>query len=177
MDRNGALGDRQSQAGPPGTSVAVQFHAIEGAEDLLQREFGNTLAMIPDSDDRVIGIATGPEFNSRSGRAVLQRIAKHVLQRSPQQLGITHQAARFRQSQRQFAASLASFNIAAVGDLRQYRSQVDGFRTHRCGIDFRSNHVKQFIDQIIHARNFRFNAIECAGRSPPGKLDCKQQPG
>src|ERR1035438_8390077 len=96
MDSNRALGYSQSQTSPLGTSTVARVHAIEGPEYVFERGCGNTLPIIPDADNRTIVIATGPEFNSGLRRAVLHRVAKHILHGSAEELGIARQATRIK---------------------------------------------------------------------------------
>jgi hypothetical protein len=88
VEPHGPLGDGEPEAGAARLARARVVHAVEGAEDLLQRGFGHAGALVTHRDDGLARAARAPaaqrNLHGRPLRRVAHGVAHDVLDGAPQ---------------------------------------------------------------------------------------------
>ena len=153
--------DGQAKAQTPAGAAAVGFNADKRLEDRLLRAVRNTGPVVPYRDDDSTGRRPHLDLDCRPLGRMLNRVAKHVLGCTAEELGVTEHSRGTAAAEVQAAVfGLGLQGAVATRALVQKQINRDLFVVASLGIALGGRQLEQLFDKVGQAVNLTFDAVE-----------------
>ena len=174
-----ALGDRQTQPGASGFTIARLGYTIKRLEDSFEIVLGNALSVIANNEQNirfVIGLKRNIDGSRSLG--VTNRIAHDIFNGAVHQFSVSPCITMFRSGHDHRNIPLLSFKSGVVDDLAHKLCQIHGGHFYRYGRCIEPCKGEQPADHLIQAHQVGFHVIEreVAGFALSRQIESDVQP-